>query len=154
MSTPDLTADQAELEERISQGLRQSYDSDLRKMAHLLASRPYNQLLGPTEFEVRDLAHDLGAKALQTALNERKKATVFRVKPRGTISWRSDGGPQRARASSGSQGRPVRMTALAITNSLRATAVRITFAFLPRDASRSRNAFRAGLYRTADSAAR
>jgi hypothetical protein len=73
MSTPDLTADQAELEERIYQGLRQSCDSDLRTMAKLLASKPYKQLLGPTEFEVRDLAHDLGAKALQTALNERKK---------------------------------------------------------------------------------
>jgi hypothetical protein len=73
MSTPDLTADQAELEERFYQGLRQSFDSDLRKMAKLLASKPYKQLLGPTEFEVRDLAHDLGAKALQTALNERKK---------------------------------------------------------------------------------
>jgi hypothetical protein len=73
MSTPDLTADQAELEERIYQGLRQSCDSDLRTMAKLLASKPYKQLLGQTEFEVRDLAHDLGAKALQTALNERKK---------------------------------------------------------------------------------
>jgi hypothetical protein len=42
-------------------------------MAQLLASKPYNKLLGRTEFEVRDLVHDLGAKALQTALGERKK---------------------------------------------------------------------------------
>jgi hypothetical protein len=42
-------------------------------MAKLLASKPYKGLLGQTEFEVRDLAHDLGAKALQTALDERKK---------------------------------------------------------------------------------
>ena len=71
MSTPAL--DPAELEERIYQGLRQACDSDLRKMAKLLASQPYQQLLGPTEFEVRDLAHALGAQALQTALDERKK---------------------------------------------------------------------------------
>src|SRR5512135_1222635 len=83
-----------------------------------------------------------------------KKATVFGVKARGPVRWRSGGEPHRVIANSGSQRRPVRMTALAITSSFRATAVRITFAFLPRDASRSRNALRAGLYRTADSAAR
>ena len=43
---------------------------------------------------------------------------------------RRSGDSQRAIASSGSQGRPVRMTALAITSSFRAIAVRITFAFL------------------------
>jgi hypothetical protein len=42
-------------------------------MAKLLASKPYKDLLGQTEFEVRDIVHDLGAKALQTALDERKK---------------------------------------------------------------------------------
>ncbi len=73
MSAPDLTTEQADLEERIYQGLRQSCDSDLRKMAKLLASKPYNKLLGRTEFEVRDRVHDLGVKALQTALDERKK---------------------------------------------------------------------------------
>jgi transposase len=66
--------------------------------------------------------------------------------------WRAE--DQRAIANSGFQGRPVRMTALAITRSFRATAVRITLAFLPRAANRSRKAFSAGLCRTADSAAR
>jgi hypothetical protein len=73
MSTPDPAPEPAEVEERIYQGLRQACDADLREMAKLLASKPYEQLLGRTEFEVRDLAHDLGAKALQTALDERKK---------------------------------------------------------------------------------
>jgi hypothetical protein len=76
MSVPDTTPEQADLEERIYQGLRRSCDSDLRKMAKLLASKPYRRLLGQTEFEVRDLVHDLGAKALQTALNERKKGAT------------------------------------------------------------------------------
>jgi hypothetical protein len=71
MSTP--APEQAEVEERIYQGLRPACDAELREMAKLLASRPYDQPLGRTEFEVRDLAHDLGAKALQTALDERKK---------------------------------------------------------------------------------
>jgi hypothetical protein len=76
MSTPDHVLEQADLEERIYQGLRQACDGDLRKMARLLASKPYQQLLGPTEFEVRDLVHDLGARALQTALDERKKGAT------------------------------------------------------------------------------
>jgi hypothetical protein len=76
MSTPDHSPEQADLEERIYQGLRQCCDSDLRKMASLLASKPYNKLLGRTEFEVRDIVHDLGAKALQTALDERKKGAT------------------------------------------------------------------------------
>ena len=79
MSVPDPTPptpEPADLEERIYQGLRQSCDSDLRRMAKLLASKPYEQLLGQTEFEVRDIVHGLGATALQTALNERKKGAI------------------------------------------------------------------------------
>jgi hypothetical protein len=73
---PDSDPDQAELERRIYEGLRQACDSDLREIAHLLATRPYKELLGRTEFDVRDLVHDLGAKALQTALDERKKGAT------------------------------------------------------------------------------
>ena len=76
MSTTDPAPEQADLEERIYQALRQACDGDLREMAKLLASKPDNQLLGRTEFEVRDLVHDLGAKALQTALDERKKGAT------------------------------------------------------------------------------
>ena len=47
--------------------------SDLRGLAELLASKPDRQLLGQTEFEVRDRVHKIGAKAIETALDERKK---------------------------------------------------------------------------------
>jgi len=73
MSRLPLTPEQAELAERIDQTLRQAADADLRDLAELLASKPDRQLLGQTEFEVRDRVHALGAKALQTALDERKK---------------------------------------------------------------------------------
>jgi hypothetical protein len=76
MFVPDATPEPADLEERIYQGLRQSCDGDLRRMARLLASKPYKQLLGQAEFEVRDIVHELGATALQTALNERKKGAT------------------------------------------------------------------------------
>ena len=68
-----LTPEQAELSERIYQSLRQAADSDLRGLADLLASKPDRQLLGQTEFEVRDRVHTIGAKAFETALDERKK---------------------------------------------------------------------------------
>ena len=68
-----MTPEQAELAERIFQSLRQAADSDLRSLAELLASKPDRQLLGQTEFEVRDRVHKIGAKAIETALDERKK---------------------------------------------------------------------------------
>jgi hypothetical protein len=73
MSWSHLTPEQAALAERIFQGLRQAAESDLRGIAALLASKPDRELLGRTEFEVRDAAHKIGAKALETALDERKK---------------------------------------------------------------------------------
>jgi hypothetical protein len=73
MSWSHLTAQQAELAERIYQTLKQAADSDLRGLAELLASKPDRQLLGQTEFEVRDRVHKIGAKAFETALDERKK---------------------------------------------------------------------------------
>jgi hypothetical protein len=73
MASSALTPEQAETAERIFQSLRQAVESDLRGLAELLASKPDSQLLGQTEFEVRDRVHQIGAKALQTALDERKK---------------------------------------------------------------------------------
>ena len=73
MSHLCLTPDQAALSERIYHSLRQAADSDLRALADLLASKPDRQLLGQAEFEVRDRVHKIGAKALETALDERKK---------------------------------------------------------------------------------
>ena len=73
MSRLHLTPDQAALSERIYQSLRQAAESDLRLLADLLASKPDHQLLGPTEFEVRERVHKIGAKALRAALQERKK---------------------------------------------------------------------------------
>jgi len=73
MSRLPLTPDQAALADRIYQSLRQAADSDLRTLADLLASKPDHQLLGQAEFEVRDQVHKIGAKALETALEERKR---------------------------------------------------------------------------------
>ena len=71
-----LTDAQREEAERIYAILRRDADADLRALAELLASKPDHRLLGATEFEVRDRVHALGAKAIQTALTERKKGAT------------------------------------------------------------------------------
>jgi hypothetical protein len=68
-----LTPQQQEEAQRIYETLMKAAEGDLRKIAELLAAKPDRQLLGRTEFQVRDLVHALGAKAIQAALDERKK---------------------------------------------------------------------------------
>jgi hypothetical protein len=74
-SQPLTPAQQAEAQ-RIYDALRQAADQDLRAVAELLACKPDAQLLGATEFEVRDAVHRIGAKALQAALDGRKKGAT------------------------------------------------------------------------------
>jgi hypothetical protein len=73
MSHPPLTPEQQAEALRIYEALRQATDADLRAVAELLATKPDGQLLGTTEFEVRDQVHRIGAKAIQAALDGRKK---------------------------------------------------------------------------------
>ena len=78
MRTPqlDLTPEQAADAEQIFLTLRQASEDEHWRLAQLLASKPDSQLLGATEFEVRDIVHEIGAKALQAALDGRKKGGI------------------------------------------------------------------------------
>ena len=71
-----LPAEQAERARRIREVLQQAVAADLDRLAELLATKPDSQLLGQTEFEVRDRVHKIGAKAIETALNGRKKGAT------------------------------------------------------------------------------
>jgi hypothetical protein len=73
MSWSHLTSEQAERAEQIFQSLRAATEADLRALAELLACKEDRDLLGATEFEVRDRGHTIGAKAIETAVNGRKK---------------------------------------------------------------------------------
>jgi len=73
MSGPELTPEQQAEAQRIEGILMESVRDDVRVIAELLASKPDHQLLGKTEYEVRDRVHRIGAKAIETALNGRKK---------------------------------------------------------------------------------
>lgn len=68
-----LTAEEEAEAQRIEQAIVQASRADIRTMARLLASKPDRELLGETEFPVRDLCHHIGASALERALAERKK---------------------------------------------------------------------------------
>ena len=69
----DLTPHQEAEAQRLFEALQQPFLDEARRLARLLAQKPDAQLLGKTEFEVRDAVHRLGAAALQAALDERKK---------------------------------------------------------------------------------
>ena len=73
MSRFPLTPEQQDEVQRIERILMESVRNEIRSIAELLASKPDRQLLGQTEFEVRDLVHKIGAKAIETALDQRKK---------------------------------------------------------------------------------
>jgi hypothetical protein len=70
---PQLSAEQEAQAQRIFDVLKRTADDGLLALARLLASKKDRDLLGQTEFEVRDRVHQIGAKAIQTALNERKR---------------------------------------------------------------------------------
>ena len=72
----DLTPEQEAEAQRLYEALQQPFLDEARRLARLLAQKPDAQLLGKTEFEVRDAVHRLGAAALQTALEGRKKGAT------------------------------------------------------------------------------
>lgn len=66
--------EQQEVEaQRIYERLRGAFDEELKTMARLMASKPNDQLFGQTEFDLRDRVHELGARVLETAADERQK---------------------------------------------------------------------------------
>lgn len=82
MADIPLTAEQEAEAQRIAAILGQKFQEETLRIARLLASKPDAELLGKTEFEVRDRVHALGARAIETALEERKKGgTSGRASP-------------------------------------------------------------------------
>jgi hypothetical protein len=70
---PMLTPEQQAEAQRIANILMEAAREEVVAISELLASKPDHELLGKAEFEVRDRVHKIGAKAVETALNERKK---------------------------------------------------------------------------------
>lgn len=74
----ELTSEQEAEAQRIEQFMLDAAKKDIQQLARLLASKKDHELLGQTEYEVRDIVHRIGAKALESAANERSKKGVPR----------------------------------------------------------------------------
>jgi hypothetical protein len=72
----DLTPEQQAEADRIEQRLLDLVGGDLRELAESLASKSDRQLLGQAEFEVRDRAHKIGARAIEVALAGRERGAT------------------------------------------------------------------------------
>jgi hypothetical protein len=68
-----LSPEQQAEAERIRQALIETSADDIRDLAELLATTDDSNIFGTTEFTVRDIVQRIGAKAIQTALEGRKK---------------------------------------------------------------------------------
>jgi len=72
-SNVELNEEQEAEARRIYERLGAAFDQERMRMARLMASKPNRELFGATEYEVRDRVHELGARVLETAADERQK---------------------------------------------------------------------------------
>ena len=73
MSELPLTPEQEAEAEALFARLKSAFEQEAWQMARFLASKEDRQLLGGTEFEVRERVHRLGAQVVEDVLRERKK---------------------------------------------------------------------------------
>jgi len=73
MTEPQLTPEQEEKALKFEQALMDKAQQEIQKIARLMASREDAELLDETEFQVRDLLHDIGNHAVNLELETRKK---------------------------------------------------------------------------------
>ena len=80
MTTPEPTPEPEAHAQELAKVVLKAMEQDVLRMTRLLASKPDHQVLGQTEFQVRDIVHQIGAKAVQAELDARqKKATKGRA---------------------------------------------------------------------------
>ena len=68
-----LTPEQEQLAQTLFERIQPVFLQEAWRVAQLFAGKPVEQTLGKTEFELRDILHQIGAMTLETALEERKK---------------------------------------------------------------------------------
>jgi hypothetical protein len=82
MTEVPLSPEQEAEAQALFQRLKSAFERAPLAVARVMASKADGQILGRTEFEVRDQVHRLGAQVLEAVLQERKKkATRARRRP-------------------------------------------------------------------------
>lgn len=74
--TVQLTPEQEAEARRLAETIAVKTKEELLQITRLLVGKRDDQLFGETEFQVRDLVHKIGARAIETAVNERKKGAT------------------------------------------------------------------------------
>ena len=82
--------------QRIHDVVLKALDKDIWQVAQLMATKRDDQLFGETEFQLRDKALQMGAKALEATVNDRKKRGIKAAPSSALIAAKmpasSDGG--------------------------------------------------------------
>lgn len=76
MDAKDLTAVEEAEAQRIADIVIARARVEAIQIGRLLATRRNSELFGETEFQVRDAVHRIGAVAMESALEERKKRGI------------------------------------------------------------------------------
>jgi hypothetical protein len=94
-----MAPEKSEEVQRVHDVMLKAMDQEIWRMAELMVTRRDDQLFGRTEFEVREMVLGIGAKAVQTAADGRKK--------RGTkgAAWFAANAAQMPASSSGGKRR-------------------------------------------------
>jgi hypothetical protein len=75
-SSLELSVEQEAEAQRLADAISVKTKEELLQITRLLVPKKDHELFGETEFEVRDLVHKMGARAIETAVNERKKGGI------------------------------------------------------------------------------
>jgi hypothetical protein len=81
MTDLHLTPEQEAEAQVVFQRLKVAFEREALQLARLMASKEDAQVLGRTEFTVRDHVHRLGAQVLESVLQERKKKGTKERRP-------------------------------------------------------------------------
>ena len=73
MAALTLTAEQEAEAQRLANLVMDRTREEIVQMARLLVGKPDRELLGASEFALRDRSHTIGDRLLETALFEREK---------------------------------------------------------------------------------
>jgi hypothetical protein len=73
MAELPLTPEQEQDAQRLADIIIEKTRAEALAMARLLVSKNDHELLGATEFAIRERVHQIGARAIETAVNQRKK---------------------------------------------------------------------------------
>ena len=68
-----MTPEEATEVQRVHDVVMKAIDKDIWQLARFMATRRDDQLLGETEFTLRDKVLRMGAQALEATVNDRKK---------------------------------------------------------------------------------